>query len=233
MATSGSVDYGLVTNSIIDEAFDICGIGSEGESISADQYARAKRSLNIMVKAWAASDHLWLRTEASVTLVASQANYALATLFSEKPQRVLEVRRLVTASSIDTPLMEWSRDEYIEQTNKAATGVPVAFYYDPQLSTGTLYVWPTPSTATATDMTLKLTYLRRLEDFDGSANDPDLPQEWLQALTYGLAEQLALKYGVRPDVRGEIAQRAAMYRADMEAWDTEPASLFLQPDMRC
>lgn len=233
MTTSGSTNYSLVTNTIIDEAYDICGVGSEGEEISADQYARARRSLNLMIKAWGASDHLWQRTTASVTLVASQATYALATLFSVKPMRVLEVRRQVSSGSTDTPLTEWSRDEYFAQPNKTLDSTPVAFYYDPQLTTGTLYVWPRPDSTTASDMTLQVTYLRRIEDFDSSNDDPDLPQEWLEALCYGLADRLAIKYVSNPIRRQEINQRAAFHRAAIESWDTEPASLFLQPDMRC
>ena len=51
------------------------------------------RSLNLIVKTWGASEKLWTKTEGSVTLVASQADYALATLFSVKPMRVLSVRK--------------------------------------------------------------------------------------------------------------------------------------------
>lgn len=232
MSTSGSVDYNLVTNSIIDEAFDLCGIGSEGEAITADQYSRARRSLNLLIKHMSMTGHLWLKTDASVTMVASQANYALATLFSERPLRVLEVRRKVTSSAIETPLSEWSRDEYKEQPSKTLASIPVSFYYDPQTTTGTLYIWPTPSTDTATDMTLELTYLRPMEDFDGSGDDADLPQEQLMMLVYALASELALKYGVRPDLRADIAARAAMIKAEAESWDVEPASLFMQPEAR-
>lgn len=232
MTTSGSTDFGLVTNSIIDEAFDICGIGSEGEAISADQYERARRSLNLLIKHRAMKDHLWLRTESSVTLVASQAEYALATLFSKKPLRVLEVRRRITSSGNDTPLTELSRQEYFEQPNKTTASVPTSFYYDPQRATGTLYVWPTPSTATASAQTLRVTYQRPPEDFDGSGDDPDLPQEQLRSLVYDLAEDMALKYGIRSDLRAEIAARATQYRAEAESWDTEPASLYMQPDWR-
>jgi len=233
MPTSGSTNFTLVTNPLIEEAFDICGIGSEGEAISADQYERARRSLNLLVKHRAMKDHLWLRTEASVTLVASQAEYALATLFSKKPMRVLEVRRRVTSGSTDTPLTELSRQEYFEQSNKTTASVPTCFYYDPQRATGTLYIWPTASTATAAAQTLRVTYQRPIEDFDGSADDPDLPQEQLRSLVYDLAEDLALKYGIRSDLRAEIASRAAQYRAEAESWDTEPASLYLQPAWRC
>ncbi|CDO34431.1 hypothetical protein [Novosphingobium sp. KN65.2] len=224
--TSGSTDFTLVTNQIIEEAFDLCGIGSEGEAISADQYARAKRSLNLIVKHKGMKGHLWVREDKTVTLVASQAGYAL----TPKPLRVMEVRRKVTSSGIETPLSEWARGQYKDQPNKATESIPVAYYYDPQLSTGTLYLWPTPSSATASAMTVELTVHRVMDDFDGSADAPDLPQEQLRSLVYDLAEELALKYAIRADLRQEIAARAALYRAEAESWDTEPASLYLQPD---
>jgi len=229
VSVSGSIDFNLVTNDLIAEAFDICGIGSEGEAIAADMYSRARRSLNLIIKAWSANEHLWLKTETAVTPVASQANYALATLFSEKPLRVLSVRRR-DSSSLDTPLIELSRQEYEETPNKTVDSIPNGFYYDPQTTTGTLYIWPRPSTSFASTDTLRVTWVRRMDDFDGSSDDADLPQEWLQALSYALAEQLALKYGTPPDIRSEIAARAAQYKAEMESWDNEPASLFLQPE---
>lgn len=229
MPTSGSTDFNLVTNSLIEEACSICGIASEGEPVSAYTYADATRSLNLIAKAWSASGHLWIKTEASVTLVAAQTSYALATLFSKKPSRVLSVRRKATSGGVETPLLEWSREQYFDQPNKATATVPTSFYYDPQRATGALYIWPTASTATAAAQTLQVTYLRPIEDFDGSSDDPDLPQEWTLALVYALAEQLALKYGAKPDLRREIGERAAIYKAQIESWDTEPASLFLQP----
>ena len=233
MTTSGSLDFNLTLNPLIDEAFSICGIGSEGEAISADQYFRARRSLNMLAKHWSTMGHLWLQTEATVTLVAAQANYALATLFSQKPLRILSVRRKITSGGYETPLTEWSRQEYYDQPNKTVSSVPTSYYFDPQRETGTLYVWPTASTATAAAQTLQVTYHRRIEDFDASNDDMDLPQEWHLALAYGLASELAVKYGVNSSMRREIAARAAEYKAQIEAFDTEPASLFLQPAWRC
>lgn len=228
MAVSGSNDFNLVTNEIVDEAFDICGIGSEGEAVSADMYTRARRSLNLIIKTWGAREALWRKTERSVTLIASTASYAL----TPRAMRVLSVRRRKTSGSIDTPMIEWSRQEYYDQPNKTIDSVPTSFYYDPQTTAGTLYVWPRPSTATATDYTLQLTYLRRMDDFDGTADDADLPQEWLQALCYALAAELALKYGIAPDLRMEINARASGLYDALSSWDNEPASIFLQPETR-
>ena len=76
---------------------------------------------------------------------------------------------------------------------------------------------------------MQLTYLRKIEDFDNTNDDPDLPQEWLRALAYTLAGELALKGGVAPDIRAEISARAKSYMDDIKGWDNEPASIFVYP----
>ena len=58
VSTSGSTNFNLSANEIIVEAFDLIGVGSEGEPISADMYNRAKRSLNLLIKTWGAQPHL-------------------------------------------------------------------------------------------------------------------------------------------------------------------------------
>lgn len=234
MTTSGSVDFGLVTSTIIEKAFHRLGVASEGEAMTARMYEDGRSSLNLMVKAWSAREHLWLRTETAVTLVAAQAEYALATLFSVKPMRVQSIRRRITASGIDTPLWELSRQEYDDLPNKSTAAVPTSFYYDPQRATGPLYIWPTASTAVAAAQTLRVTWLRRIQDFDASNNDPDLPQEWLEALIWNLADNLETEYPVNdPRRAAKIERMAAQSLAEIESWDTEPASLYLQPDTRC
>lgn len=233
MSTSGSVNFNLTTNELIAKAFGLLGKASEGKSLSARMYEDGRSSLNLLVKTWQAAPHLWLLTEGSVTLVASQADYALATLFSVKPMRVISIRRRVTSSSIDVPLLEMSRQEYYDQPNKSIASVPTSFYYDPQRATGTLSIWPTPSTATASAQTLKVTYLRRIEDFDGSADDADLPQEWLEALVYNLAVRLMPQYPVNDSNLSQLViSMAGELYGQLSGWDEEPASIFIQPATR-
>jgi hypothetical protein len=229
MSTSGSTDFNLTTNTLVEKAFHILGVGSEGEALTPRQYEDGRVSLNLMVKSWGTKEHLWLQTTSSVTLVASQAGYAL----TPKPMRVLEARRKITASAIETPLSEWARRTYYDQPNKTIASIPVAFYYEPQLTTGTLYLWPTPSASTATDMTVELSYLRRIDDFDATNNDPDLPQEWLETIVWNLANRLEPEYPVNDNrLAQKIEMRAEMLLAAIEAFDTEPASLYLQPETR-
>jgi hypothetical protein len=223
-----STTYSLVATEIIDEAFDLCAIGSEGEDVTADMYARAFRSLNLLIKNLEATEHLWQRTEGTLALVAGTASYCLGA----DVLRVIEARRSNTASAIETPLSMWAREQYLEMPNKAAQSIPTAFYFDKQQDNGTVYLWPTPSTDVASAYTVKYSYLRKISDVVNSNDTADVPQAWLMSLTYLLAAELALKYGCSPQRLGIIQARANELRAGMEAFDTEPASLFLQPDDR-
>ena len=85
MSTSGDTSFTMTTDEIVEKAFFLLGVGSIGEALSARQYEDGRLSLNMMIKAWGTSEHLWLRTERSLTLVASQAAYTL----TPKPIRVL------------------------------------------------------------------------------------------------------------------------------------------------
>jgi hypothetical protein len=233
VAISGSYDFTLTANEIIAQAFGKLGKVSEGKSLSAKQYQDGRIALNLLVKTWQAKPHLWMKTAASVTLVASQAEYALATLFGSKPMRVLSIRRRITTGSLDTPLQELSRQEYEDIPNKTVASIPVSFYYDPQRALGTLSIWPTASTATAAAQTLQVTYLRRLADFDTSSDDPDFPQEWLGALVYGTAVWLMPEYPVNDsNLSGLVISTAQALYADLSGWDEEPASIYMQMDTR-
>jgi len=69
-----------------------------------------------------------------------------------------------------------------------------------------------------------------IEDFDSLTNNPDLPQEWLNALAWGLAEELALEYEIPADRHARIAAKAGRLRAALADWDNEDVSILIQPD---
>ena len=229
MSVSGSIDFNMVANQIIRKAFQILGVAAEGESVSADMYARGLESLNLLIKTWSAQEHLWTRESQSLTLVAGQAPYVI----TPKPMRILSARRKNTASGYETPMTMWARQQYLDQPNKTTSlSTPVNFYYDPQRAIGTLYVWPAPSAQVAAAFTIEMEVLRRMDDMDASNNDADLPQEWLQALIWNLADDLITEYPVNDgNIASKIERKAAMLYADLKGWDNEPASIFLSPDV--
>lgn len=228
MSTSGTTSYSLTNLEIIEKAFHRLGKASEGESLTDRMYSDGKSSLNLILKRMGTNEHLWLKTERSVTLIASTASYAL----TPKPMRIISVRRRNTDSTIDTPMAQISRQEYYDLPNKTTSPtIPVSWYYDPQLSTGTLYVWPAPSSTTADDYTLELTYLRKIEDMTNTGNDLDMPQEWLDAIVWQLADDLETEYPVNDTRLAEkIERKAAQSLSALESFDTELTSIYFEPE---
>lgn len=229
MSTSGTVGFNMTALELIEKAFHRLGKASEGEALTARMYEDGRSSLNLLLKSMlGTSEHLWTKTERSLTLVADTAAYVL----TPKPLRVLSVRRRYTVGSsiTDIPLTELSRQEYYDlPTKTTSASTPTSWYYDPQSTTGTLYVWPAPASGIVAANTLQLTYLRRIEDMTGTSNDLDMPQEWLDPVIWLLADDLETEYPVN-DARlaGKVERKAAESAAKLKAWDTEPASIYLQ-----
>lgn len=227
MATSGSSNFSLTRNDIIQEALELLGILATEETPAAADVVTADRSLNMMIKGWMAKGiNLWRQTEGSLTATAGQASFTMGTggdYATARPLRISSAR--LSVGGIETPLMEMSRQEYFDLPLKTSAGRPSGYYYDPQLSLGKIYLWPV--VASGVTATLKFTYQRTIEDFDAAANTPDFPQEWFECLAYNLAARLAPKFGT--SVSPEVAAIAIAGLDDLMGWDREPASVFFQP----
>lgn len=229
MATSGSSDFSLNARQVVQTALELCGAIGVGEDPAAEEATLGMKHLNLLLKTWSTDPKVFLLSEASLSLVAAMASYSLPAA-----RRVVEVRRR-DAAGRDTPMGPLYRDQYINLPNKSATGTPASWYFDPQRGTRTLYVWLAPDSAAATNYTLRYTYQRVIEDADALNNDNDVPQEWLEALTYSLAARLCLPLKVSttaPQRAAEIKDMAASFYDQIATEDQQDASVFFQPDLR-
>jgi hypothetical protein len=232
MATSGSTNYSETTTSIIKDALLEIGAVSVDDVVDAPMHAHALRKLNRMIKAWQAKGfNLWRDTEGSVALVADQASYTFGGStpdVSYRPLRISSIRYR-SATGVDRPIVPiMARQDYFDLPEKSASGTPTSFYYDPGLSQGTLYIWPVPSTVTTE--TLKITYSRSFEDFDNNADEPDLPQEWLDAIVLGLAaEMCAPLYPGNQALLADTKVRAMTALEEASMFDRETASITFIP----
>lgn len=195
----------------------------EGETPAAATITSCARTLNMMVKAWESQGiHLWAQATQTVTLVVSTASYTLSPY-------ALMVKQcwLRNTDNVDRPIRVDSLSNYNQIPNKTETGKISRVAYDAGLSTGTLYVWPTPEDATDV---LHVKYLRKIEDFDASSDNPDLPQEWLMALALNLAVLVAPKYGkTLSKMAPDLAQNAQEALMQMQLWDVENAKVRVVP----
>lgn len=228
MATSGSTDFSQTGLEIIEDAFYLAGAAQIEEGLSNEDFTLGKRVLNRMVKHWQTNHiHLWRYAEGSFSTVADTQSYTMGTGgdFTTRPLKITSMRHV--ENSIDTPMFPLAREEYFDLPDKAASGKPTNFYYDPQggaTATGTLYIWPVDDAAN----TLKFTYMRQFEDFDAGANDPDFPQEWLDCLVYNLAVRIGHHFGTGTD---EVKLEAERMLEECKGFSREdPGSIYIGLD---
>jgi hypothetical protein len=204
MAVSGSTDYNPTREIVVRRAMRMVGVYAANSSPSAEELSDAHDTLNAMLKAWQVDGYLWLRSFAELSLVQGQNSYQIGAGTTDvcvyqntvtnanRPLKIFGVTRK-DSSGYEVPVTAISRSDYMSLTNKSNQGKVTQWYYDPQRELGVIYVWPTPDNST--DM-LVLDMDRTINDMDSDLNNFDLPQEWIEVLSYGLATRLAPEYGI-------------------------------------
>lgn len=160
--------------------------------------------------------------------VADGATVYIYTSKANRPFKVIGPAVVRTKDFVDTPIEIIARQDYEDLSQKDTTGRINQIFYDPQVGTGTLFVWP--ETDDETDF-LVIWVTRTLEDFDAATDDADFPQEWFLALALSLALRLAPKFGVSSESFNQIASLAQQALFDAESSDTEQGMSFV-PDER-
>lgn len=143
---------------------------------------------------------------------------------SDRPQKILFAYR-ADKNGFDTEIHIVGENEYRRQSNKSAEGPPVEVWYNPQgnQSTGQLWVWPVDGGSDWDKVVLICQHLP--DDFDASADNPDFPIEWGNALVWGLAAELASEYGLSEPEQGRLWQIAQHKLDTMLSYDVENADV--------
>jgi hypothetical protein len=229
VASSGSINYNQTRNEIISDSLQLLGVIGSGETATANDITLCSNFLNKMVKAWQAQGiHLWKQTTQSVTLVAETYSYTL----SPRPLEVIS-SRYHYSSGLDREMKKLGRSEYDRlPTKTTSTGPSTAFHYTPGLTSGTLLIWPVPTSSETSD-TVVVTYMQSIEDFDAAGDNPDFPAEWLECLTFNLAVKVAPAFGITlSKANPDIVMNAQQSLADLQAWDSEEGSVRITPNYR-
>ena len=222
MATSGTFNFALEIDDVIQEATEMIG----GEQTLGHEPASARRSLNLMLKDWQNRGILLWSTEASaITVTASVSSYAL----SGSTIDALQV--IVNRDNTDLPLTRISYEEYLQIPQKGQTGRATQYSIKRDRDNPTLFIWPIPENSTDV---LKVEKIRELEDINKSAGqNADVPKRFLPCLTAGLAFYMSIK---RPGVdAGKITFLKQNYEELLEralTEDSERASIFFKPKLR-
>jgi len=155
--------------------------------------------------------------------------YTYTTAFTQK---ILNINNawVRTTNDTDIPINVISRQEYVDLSKKTESGRINQLYFDPQVTTANMNVWPVPDDSHTNDR-IHLYVTRAYEDFDGVVNEsePDFPQEWYLPLCWGLAVFIAPKYGVSETRLNELITISSSLKTQCDTWSTEKESLFLLP----
>ena len=157
----------------------------------------------------------------------SYVSISLAGLVTPRPLRFRDAWIRVDETSQDTQLIQIARQDYNQFAQKTQAGVPNQYWYDPKLDTGIVTVYNAPS-----DYTRTFYGIVQVPIFDmvATTDNFDLPQEWFQAIKWGLADELSLEYGCPPDVRGEVAAKAARFLEDCFDFSVDEAPVYFSVD---
>ena len=143
-----------------------------------------------------------------------------------KPMHISDVR-IRDDSDNDMTIRRISRKDYYAIPDKYSTGVPLVWYYDPQLSAGVVHLWPAPDSS---NLRIKMTFQRTLEDLDSGVDNPDFPVEWSETLAYGLAVRLAPIYSAEDKLQ-IVAPIASDLLEGLKEWDSDKAPLSFSPNI--
>ena len=219
MATSGTTDFNLSIDDLVEEAFERCGM----QMTAGYQLNSARRSLNLLFLDWANRGlNLWTIEQATYALVQGDAEISLPTDTVNVLTAV--IRQTTNGQQQDINIERIGREEYLNVPDKLTQARPSQIYIE-RTNTPKAYLYP------AADKAYTLVYyrIRRMEDAGNYTSTTDVNFRFLPCLASGLAYMLSLKYA--PDRTGALQQ---MYEQDFTRAaqeDRDTASTYFLPDV--
>ena len=192
--TTGSTDFNLDLNAIVEEAFERCG----AELRSGYDLRTARRSLNLLLLDWANRGiNLWTVEQGQQVLTYNDDTYDLPVDTVDLLDHV--IRTGTGTNQIDITITRISGSVYSAIPNKNATGRPIQIWINrlsgASTAVSTSYpqfiVWPKPDNSTT--YTIVYWRLRRLQEAGNGVNGQDIPFRFLPCMVAGLAYMLSMK----------------------------------------
>tara|TARA_R100000963_G_C4643755_1_gene107549 strand:- start:1237 stop:1911 length:675 start_codon:yes stop_codon:yes gene_type:complete len=221
MASSGSYDFSLDIDEVIEEAMEMIG----GEQTLGQEPKSARRSINLLLQDWQNRGILlWTADTTAVSVSTSVTAYALNASTIDVTEAVL------SRSDIDLQIERITMEEYLKIPRKGQTGRPSQYAVRRGKDNISVFLWPVPENST--DI-LKLEQVRYLQDVDKSAGQTaDISRRFTPCLTAGLAYYMSMK---RPGVQAARMQFIKQEYEDrlMRAMheDRERASAYFLPKL--
>jgi hypothetical protein len=208
MSTSGLTTFNPDIAEIMEEAYERVGV----EIRTGYQFRTARRSLNYLLASWANRGlNLWTIDSGEIPLLVGVGTYSLPEDTIDLIETVVRQNQGSPSNQVDLQIARISISTYATIPNKLAQGRPIQLFVDRQSPIPTAKIWPLPNT---TGYTLVYWRLRRMQDAGNTgANTLDIPFRFLEAMTAGLAYQLAIK---TPEAEAKIPLLKQLYEEAFE-----------------
>jgi hypothetical protein len=257
MATSGEVLYEVSRNTIIKAALRKLGALAKGQTPDTEDYENATLALNSLVAEFQTYDMpMWKRVQLDATLVAGQRQYVFGSLggvttfgvswdggiewdggvtfdanglttdFDIVPLKIDGVVLRLSGGSAQE-IMPIARKDF-NLLNTTTVGRPLQYSYQSFINSGVFSLWPIPDAA----YTMEITYQEQQQGFTSADETPDFPQEWQNALVFGLASLLAPEYGLPIPDRTYLDKQAEKHLDIAKDFGGDDTSLFFQIERR-
>ena len=215
-------------------AYRRLGILPAGGVPTDDQFEQAVICYNSMATGQQADGpSLFRLTQVSLTIPTNIGYPGSPYVITPQIVNFIDGRWVVTPppNLYERPMGYFSYEDYMTLPNKLApsSSGPSVWCYDKQVTQSNLYLWPLPAHGGTLNATVA-----RYANAVADRNDPiDFPPEWMEGLSYALADRLAADEGI-PDAQGgqatmqSIQEHALAFWAKLESYD-RPQSVFMRP----
>ena len=134
---------------------------------------------------------------------------------------------VVVSSYADVPMYRMNRTDYSQLPSKTTQGQPLQFWYDRQLSPE-MVLWPAPNSSSETDC---IQYFRnhQISDVGSLTENLGIPDRWLQATIWALAQDMAIELPNTPPERVTLCATMAaqtLNEVQNEERDNSPVSFY-------
>ena len=210
---------------VVRGALRLIGVVTPIEPPAAEEAADGLDALNDMLAAWAASRYTSASVpQTSFALTAGDGTYTIGAsgdINTIRPTTIYAAH--ITQGGIDYPLKVIALGEYESIPDKSvAGGIPEYLAIRPGYPLSTIHLYPSPS-AGCTLVMDKVAPPSSLALYDTMP----YPPEWLRAIRYNLAMELAPEYGVTPNAI--IAQIASESLAVVRRVNLQVPSAVIDP----
>ena len=183
----------MVTSDLIRSSLRLIGAISSSEAPAADEAMDALEALNMMLNSWGAVRFLSKNTPTITHILNGSTSYTIGSggdIDTIRPSAIFTA--YYTLGGLDYPLQVLDYKTYSEIGTKNIGAIPEYVVLKPDYPLSTIYVFPVGSGGVLT-----LSAVRPQVELNINDDVQDIyPPEWIRAIKYNLAIEIAPEYGV-------------------------------------